>query len=140
MVFLAKPSLEQLNQSREGTMIQHLGIEFTEIEEAYLEATMPVDYRTKQPMGLLHGGASVTLAETLGSVAASLTIDLSKQACVGLEINANHVRAVKEGKVRGVAKPVHIGKSTQIWEIKIYDGADKLCCISRITMAILEKK
>lgn len=140
MVFLAKPSLEQLNQSRSNTMIQHLGIEFTEIGEDYLEATMPVDHRTKQPMGLLHGGASVTLAETLGSVAASLTIDLSKQACVGLEINANHVRAVKEGKVKGVAKPVHIGKSTQIWEIKIYDGADKLCCISRITMAILEKK
>lgn len=120
-------------------MINHLGIEFTAIGEDYLEATMPVDHRTKQPMGLLHGGANVVLAETLGSLAASLTLDLSKQACVGLEINANHVRAVKDGKVRGVAKPVHIGKSTQIWEIKIYNESEQLCCISRITMAVLDK-
>ena len=140
MVFLSSPSLDQLNQTRQETMINHLGIEFTAIGEDYLEATMPVDDRTKQPMGLLHGGANVALAETLGSLAASLTLDLSKQACVGLEINANHVRAVKEGKVKGVAKPVHIGKSTQIWEIKIFNQSEQLCCISRITMAILEKK
>ncbi len=140
MVFLSSPSLDQLNQTRRETMINHLGIKFTAIGEDYLEATMPVDHRTIQPMGLLHGGANVVLAETLGSLAASLTLDLSKQACVGLEINANHVRAVKDGEVRGVAKPVHIGKSTQIWEIKIYNESEQLCCISRITMAILEKK
>lgn len=121
-------------------MVNHLGIEFTAIGEDYLEASMPVDHRTKQPMGLLHGGANVALAETLGSLAASLTLDQSKQACVGLEINANHIKAVKQGKVKGVAKPVHIGKTTQIWEIKIYNEAGQLCCISRITLAILEKK
>jgi 1,4-dihydroxy-2-naphthoyl-CoA hydrolase len=140
MVFLSSPTLEQLNKSSQSTMINHLGIEFTAIGEDFLEATMPVDHRTIQPMGLLHGGANVVLAETLGSMAASLTIDLSKQACVGLEINANHTRAVKEGKVRGIAKPIHIGKSTQIWEIKIFNESEKLCCISRITMAILDKK
>jgi 1,4-dihydroxy-2-naphthoyl-CoA hydrolase len=140
MVFLSSPTLEQLNKSSQSTMINHLGIEFTAIGEDFLEATMPVDHRTIQPMGLLHGGANVVLAETLGSMAASLTIDLSKQACVGLEINANHTRAVKEGKVRGIAKPIHIGKSTQIWEIKIFNESEKLCCISRITMAILENK
>ena len=140
MVFLSSPTLEQLNKSSHSTMINHLGIEFTAIGEDFLEATMPVDHRTIQPLGLLHGGANVVLAETLGSMAASLTIDLSKQACVGLEINANHTRAVKEGKVRGIAKPIHIGKSTQIWEIKIFNESEKLCCISRITMAILDKK
>ena len=140
MVFLSSPSLDQLNTISKKTMVDHLGIEFTAVGEDYLEATMPVDHRTKQPMGLLHGGASVALAETMGSLAASLTIDLSKQACVGLEINANHVRGVKDGKVKGIVKPVHVGKSTQIWEIKIYNDSEQLCCISRITMAILDKK
>lgn len=101
---------------------------------------MPVDARTKQPMGLLHGGANVVLAETLGSLASSLTIDLSKKACVGLEVNANHLRSVREGLVRGIAKPIHLGRSTQVWEIRILDEKDKLCCISRLTMAILDKK
>lgn len=140
MVFLTRPTLEQLNFTREETMVNHLGIEFTGIGVDYLEATMPVDHRTKQPMGLLHGGANVALAETLGSLAASLTIDQTKQACVGLEINANHIKSVRDGKVKGVAKPIHLGKTTQIWEIKIYNEAEQLCCISRITMAILEKK
>ncbi|RIW15091.1 hotdog fold thioesterase [Algoriphagus lacus] len=140
MVFLTRPTLEQLNFTREETMVNHLGIEFTGIGVDYLEATMPVDNRTKQPMGLLHGGANVALAETLGSLAASLTIDQTKQACVGLEINANHIKSVRDGKVKGVAKPIHLGKTTQIWEIKIYNEAEQLCCISRITMAILEKK
>jgi 1,4-dihydroxy-2-naphthoyl-CoA hydrolase len=140
MVFLSSPSLSELNAFRKNTMVDHLGIEFTAIGTDYLEATMPVDHRTKQPMGLLHGGANVALAETMGSVASSLTIDRSKQTCVGLEINANHVRSVKEGKVKGIVKPVHVGRSTQIWEIKIYNDTDQLCCISRITMAILDKK
>jgi 1,4-dihydroxy-2-naphthoyl-CoA hydrolase len=101
---------------------------------------MPVDNRTKQPMGLLHGGANVVLAETLGSVASSLTIDTKKFSCVGLEINANHLKSVKNGKVKGIAQPIHLGKSTQVWEIKIFNEENQLCCISRITMAILEKK
>ena len=140
MVFLSRPSLDQLNTISKKTMVDHLGIEFTAVGEEYLEATMPVDHRTKQPMGLLHGGANVALAETMGSLAASMTIDLSKQSVVGLEINANHVRGVKDGKVKGIVKPVHVGKSTQIWEIKIYNESEQLCCISRITMAILDKK
>jgi 1,4-dihydroxy-2-naphthoyl-CoA hydrolase len=140
MVFVSRPTLDQLNFSKEKTMVDHLGIVFTGLGDDYLEATMPVDHRTKQPMGLLHGGASVALAETLGSVAASLTIDLKKQACVGLEINANHIKSVREGLVKGVAKPIHLGKTTQIWEIKIYNEVGQLSCISRITMAILDKK
>jgi 1,4-dihydroxy-2-naphthoyl-CoA hydrolase len=140
MVFVSNPSLKQLNTPRIPSMVDHLGIEYTELGEDFIEATMPVDHRTIQPYGLLHGGASVVLAETLGSVAASLTLDLEKQICVGLEINANHLKSVREGKVRGVAKPVHLGKSTQVWEIKIYNEAEQLCCISRITMAILDKK
>ena len=121
-------------------MTEHLGILFTDIGDNHLTATMPVDERTKQPMGLLHGGANVVLAETLGSVAASLTIDLKKQVCVGLEINANHLKGIKTGLVTGTTSPVHIGKSTQVWEIKITNEQDELCCISRITMAILDKK
>lgn len=140
MIFLSQPSLDQLNLQSQNTMISYLGIEFTGIGLDYVEATMPVDHRTKQPMGLLHGGANVVLAETLGSIASSLTIDIEKYACVGLEINANHLKSVKDGKVRGVAKPIHLGKSTQVWEIKIFNFSDQLCCISRITMAILEKK
>lgn len=140
MIFLTYPSLDQLNLTSQNTMVGYLGIEFTCIGTDFIEATMPVDRRTKQPMGLLHGGANVALAETLGSVASSLTIDTEKYACVGLEINANHLKSVKEGIVRGVAKSIHIGKSTQVWEIKIFNSANQLCCISRITMAILEKK
>jgi 1,4-dihydroxy-2-naphthoyl-CoA hydrolase len=140
MVFLSKPPLTILNSQSQKTMVEHLGIEFTAIGEDFLEGTMPVDHRTIQPYGLLHGGASVVLAETLGSIASSLTLDQEKQICVGLEINANHLKSVKEGLVRGIAKPIHLGKTTQVWEIKIYNQTEQLCCISRITMAILDKK
>ncbi|MEB2785462.1 hotdog fold thioesterase [Algoriphagus persicinus] len=140
MVFSQKPSLDQINQNGRNTITDHLGIVFTEFGDDFLSATMPVDERTKQPMGLLHGGANVVLAETLGSVASSLTIDLEKQICVGLEINANHIKGVKSGLVTGITKPIHIGKSTQVWEIKITNEQGQLCCISRITMAILDKK
>jgi 1,4-dihydroxy-2-naphthoyl-CoA hydrolase len=140
MIFKIKPSLTQLNNTSTQTMVTHLGIEFTEIGEDYLEATMPVDHRTIQPMGILHGGANVVLAETLGSVAASLTVDLDTQQVVGIEINANHLKSVRSGKVKGITKPIHLGKSTQVWEIKIFNEAEQLCCISRITMAILDKK
>ena len=140
MIFLQTPSLDYLNQTSRDTLVQHLGIVFTAVGEDYLEATMPVDSRTKQPMGLLHGGANVVLAETLGSLASSLTIDLSKKTCVGLEVNANHLQSVREGLVRGIAKPIHLGRSTQVWDIRILDEKNKLCCISRLTMAILDKK
>jgi 1,4-dihydroxy-2-naphthoyl-CoA hydrolase len=120
-----------------NTMIDHIGIELLEVGDDYLKARMPVDHRTRQPFGLLHGGASVALAETLGSLGATYCVDREKFHCVGLEINANHVRAAKEGFVYGVARPAHIGRSTHIWEIRITDESDKLVCISRITMAIL---
>lgn len=133
-------TLEALNAMSKDTMVQHLSIEYTEIGKDYLAAKMPVDHRTRQPFGLLHGGASVVLAETLGSVAANCCIDTSRAYCVGLEINANHVRNVKEGYVYGVSRPIHVGKSTQIWEVRITNEKDQLVCISRITLAVLEKK
>lgn len=140
MVFLSKPSLDQLNATSKDNMVSHLGIVFTAIGDDFIEATMPVDSRTKQPIGLLHGGANVVLAETLGSIAASLTINKEKKAVVGLEINANHLKSVREGLVKGTAKPIHLGKSTQVWEIKIVNEANRLCCISRLTIAILDLK
>lgn len=123
-----------------NTMGEHLGMVFTELGPDYLKATMPVDHRTKQPYGLLHGGASVALAETLGSIGAALVIDQEKLICVGQEINANHIRGVKSGIVTGIAKPVHMGATSHVWEIKIYDEAEKLVCISRLTVAILQKR
>jgi 1,4-dihydroxy-2-naphthoyl-CoA hydrolase len=137
MIWYARPTLEQLNRPT-PTLVSHIGIEFTEIGDDFLKAKMPVDHRTHQPFGLLHGGASVALAETLGSVGAFLSIDREKFSAVGLEINANHVRSVRSGWVHGTARPIHRGKTTQLWEIRITDEADKLVCISRITMAILE--
>jgi 1,4-dihydroxy-2-naphthoyl-CoA hydrolase len=122
------------------TMGDHLGIRFSELGENYLKATMPVDNRTRQPYGLLHGGASVTLAETLGSVASALVIDQSQFICVGQEINANHIRGVRSGLVTRITMPVHLGSSSHVWEIKIYDENEKLVCISRLTVAILKKR
>jgi len=139
MIFPENLTLDTLNDWGKNTMTDFLGIEFTKIGIDFLEATMPVSARTKQPLGLLHGGANVVLAETLGSVAATLTLDKEKQFCVGLEINANHLKSVREGFVKGVASPIHLGKKTQVWEIKIYTESGDLSCISRITMAILEK-
>jgi 1,4-dihydroxy-2-naphthoyl-CoA hydrolase len=122
-----------------NTLGEHIGIVFTEIGDNYLRATMPVDHRTQQPYGLLHGGASVALAETLGSVASALVIDGEKKICVGLEINANHIRSVRAGLVTGTASPIHIGVSTHVWEIRIVDENEKLVCISRLTVVILKK-
>lgn len=132
-------TLAQLKERSKDTLIEHLGIEFMEIGDDYLKAKMPVDYRTKQPAGLLHGGASVVLAETLGSVAAGLCVNREKKRVVGLDVNANHIRAVTDGWVIGIAKPIHIGNTTQIWEIKIYDEQDNLICISRLTVANIDK-
>ncbi len=120
-------------------MAEVIGIQFTAIGEDFLEATMPVDTRTHQPFGLLHGGASVALAETMGSVAATCCIEMDKQFCVGLEINANHIKGVRNGFVKGTTKPIHVGRKTQVWEIKITNQKDELVCISRITMAVLDK-
>lgn len=123
-----------------NTMVAHLGIELTNMGEDFIEARMPVDPRTHQPLGLLHGGASVALAETLGSIAATCCINPAVQYCVGLEINANHIKSVRNGFVTGVAKPVHIGKRTQVWEIRIVNDTQDLVCISRITLAVLDKR
>lgn len=133
-------SLQKLQAMSAGTMGEHIGIVFTEIGDDYLKATMPVDHRTRQPYGLLHGGASVALAETLGSVASSLVLDTSVFICVGLEINANHIRSARQGLVTGIATPIHLGSSTHVWDIKIYDDRERLLCISRLTVAILKGK
>ena len=133
-------SLEQLNLLNKNNLGEHLGIVFTDLGDNYIKATMPVDHRTQQPYGLLHGGASVALAETLGSIASAMVIDTGKNICVGLDINANHVRGVRSGFVTGIAKHVHIGSSTHVWEIKIYDEQEKLVCISRLTVSILAKR
>jgi 1,4-dihydroxy-2-naphthoyl-CoA hydrolase len=140
VVFNKGITLDMINGMSKNTMVEHIGIKFTAIGEDYLEATMPVDARTHQPFGLLHGGASVALAETMGSVAATCCLDPAKQFCVGLEINANHIKGVRDGLVKGITKPIHIGKKTQVWEIRITTGDGDLVCISRITMAILDKK
>jgi 1,4-dihydroxy-2-naphthoyl-CoA hydrolase len=122
-----------------GTMAEHLGMEWLELGEDFIKIRMPVDQRTKQPYGLLHGGASCALAETVGSVAAHLVIDSGKFICVGLDINANHVRSARQGYVTGIATPLHLGATTHVWDIKIYDDSNKLICISRLTMAVLNK-
>lgn len=130
-----RTTVEQLRELAKDTLIEYLGIEILEIGDDYLKARMPVDHRTRQPYGVLHGGASAALAETLGSVAAGLCINGDSQTVVGLEINANHIRSVHDGWVTGVTKPIHVGKSTQVWEIRIYDDQEKLACISRLTLA-----
>jgi 1,4-dihydroxy-2-naphthoyl-CoA hydrolase len=139
-IWSVQATLENLNALSRNTMVEHVGIEFLEIGEDYIKAKMPVDHRTVQPAGLLHGGASVTLAETLGSVAANLCVDMTQKMCVGLDINANHVRPAPSGFVYGIARPIHIGSSTQVWEIRITDEQDRLVCVSRITMAVLNRE
>lgn len=121
-------------------MVEHLGILITEVGEDSITGTMPVDHRTVQPMGLLHGGASVVLAETLGSIAGSISCNAPDEYVVGLEINANHIKSAKSGVVTGIARPVHIGSRTQVWEIRITNEAEELVCISRITLAVIRKK
>ncbi len=132
--------LEEIQRTSSPRDLTHsLGIKFTDIGPDYLSGSMPVDERTRQPYGLLHGGASVALAETLGSLGCYLTLDPKTHYNVGLEINANHVRSVREGVVTGTARPLHMGRTTHIWEIRIVDERDKLVCVSRLTLAILER-
>lgn len=133
-------SLENLKSLGKGTMTEHLGIEWIELGHNFIKAKMPVDHRTNQPYGLLHGGASCVLAETLGSVASHLIVDSSQFYCVGIEINANHIRSVKSGFVYGVCSPLHIGSSTHVWDIRMTNEEGKLICISRLTVAIIKKK
>ena len=136
MIWKREAGIAQMEARSENTMVRHLGIEFIEVGDDYLKARMPVDERTKQPMGQLHGGASAALAETLGSIGANFCVEEGKR-CVGLELNANHIRAVRSGWVIGHAAPLHIGRTTQVWEIRIHDEDGKLVCISRLTMAVL---
>jgi 1,4-dihydroxy-2-naphthoyl-CoA hydrolase len=131
-------TLEELNGNRDRTLIANLGILFTEIGDDFVRGTMPVDTRTVQPYGLLHGGASVALAETLGSMGAAMCVDADQYQVVGQEINANHVRAARSGLVTGTARAVHLGGRTHVWSIEIVNDAQKLVCISRITMAVIK--
>ena len=137
-VFRDGVDLDAVRASGAGTLVEHLGIQLTELGDDFLRGTMPVDHRTKQPYGLLHGGASVALAETLGSIAGNLAVrDPSKHMVVGLEINANHLAAVTSGTVTGTARPLHVGRSTQVWEIRIEDAMGRMNCVSRITLAVV---
>ena len=130
---------EDLKALQSDSMSQYLGMEWTALGDNYLKMKMPVNERTKQPYGLLHGGASCALAETIGSMASHLVIDNNKFICVGLEINANHVRSARQGYVTATVTPLHVGANTHVWDIKIHDEAEKLICISRLTVAILNK-
>lgn len=136
MIWRRETTLEALNAMSAGNMVEHVGIVFTRLGDNELEATMPVDNRTRQPFGLLHGGASVVLAETLGSVAGYLCTE-GEQKIVGLEVNANHLRSAREGNVRGVCKAVHVGRRHQVWQIEISDEQGRLCCTSRLTTAVV---
>ena len=138
--FDKRSPLERFKGFIKGTMDEHIGIEWMEAGDDFLKARMPVDHRTKQAYGLLHGGASCVLAEAIGSVASAMVIDFTKFICVGLEINANHIRSVREGYVTGIGRPLHLGNSTHVWDIKIYDEKEKLTCVSRLTVAIISRK
>jgi 1,4-dihydroxy-2-naphthoyl-CoA hydrolase len=140
ILWKTRVTVEQLRDKSKDTLMEHLGIEYLEIGDDYLKARMPVDQRTRQTAGILHGGASVALAETLGSVAASLCVDREKKTIVGLDINANHLRPVTDGWVTGVTRPIHVGATTQVWEIRIYNDREKLVCISRLTVAVIDKR
>ena len=139
-IWFKEITINQLNERGKNTMSDFLGIVFTEVGDNFLTATMPVNDRTKQPIGILHGGANVVLAETVASTAANAVVDLTHVYCVGLEINANHIRSVKTGLVTAIAKPLHLGRSTQVWEITLTDEQQRITCISRMTAAVVERK
>ena len=139
-IWTVRPTIELLNSLTSGTMGEIVGLEFMDVGDDYITARMPVDSRTQQPFGLLHGGASATLAETLGSMAGAYCVDVEKKYVVGLEINCNHVRSAREGFVYGTTRPIHLGGKTQIWDIRIIDERQKLVCISRLTLAVLERE
>ena len=134
-----KPTIDQLNEFNSNTLCDNLGIEFTELGDHFIKAKMPVDHRTVQPFRILHGGASVALAETLGSVGALMSVGFDK-IVVGVEINANHLKSITEGFVYGTAKPIRVGKTVQVWNIEIVDDHDNLICVSRLTVLVKDKK
>ena len=136
-IWFQPPDIAAVNQQMENTACSHLGIEITEIGDDWVKRTMPAEPRTFQPMGLVHGGANVLFAETLGSMAANLCIDNREEYAVGQEVNANHLRGVRSGVLTGIATIVHKGRTSQVWEIRIYNDEEKLSCISRLTMAII---
>jgi len=138
-IWRRQPTLEALNGSSPGTMAAHLGIRFTEVGDDCLVGTMPVDERTQQPFGLLHGGASAVLAETLGSCGANFCLDFDREYAVGLEINANHLRPARHGQVTGTARPIHLGRRTQVWETRVQDDDGRLVCVSRLTLAVVPR-
>jgi len=140
MIWHQKPSIEDLSRRSVNTMASHLGMEFIEVGSTYLKARMPVDERTKQPLGILNGGASCALIETLASTAANYCVDQAGCYCVGLDLNANHLRSVYQGFVTATTKPFHLGKSTQVWSVEIVDDAGKLICVGRMTMSVLQRK
>ena len=137
MAFRAPVDLAAVNAHAADTLVSHLGIVITEAGDDWLRGTMPVDARTRQPYGILHGGASVALAETLGSVAGNLCVDTTKEMVVGLEINANHLRGLRSGRVTAVATPIHIGRTTHVWDIRLSSDEGKASCVSRLTMAVV---
>lgn len=137
MIWLKEPNLEELNSRPKNHIGGLLDIKFTEIGKDFLKGTMPVDDRTRQPYGILHGGASVVLTETLGSVASNLVLDTNFKMGVGLEVNANHLRPIKSGLVTGICTPIHIGGKTHVWDIKLYNDKGKITCISRLTIAVV---
>jgi 1,4-dihydroxy-2-naphthoyl-CoA hydrolase len=136
-VFRKSTSCAELNGAARGTLSEALGIEILEVGADFIRGRMPVDARTRQPYGILHGGASVALAETLGSIAGNLSLEAGAGVVVGMEINANHLRAVREGWVEGVARPLHLGRSSQVWEIRLHDRGGRLSCVSRLTLAVV---
>lgn len=138
-IWVTPMSLEALNAGAAGTLVKPLGIVFTEMGENFIRGTMPVDSRTRQPYGLLHGGASVALAETLGSTGASMCVDHARYMCVGQEINANHLKSVRSGIVTGTARPLHVGSRSQVWSIDIVNESGVLVCVSRHTVAVLQR-
>jgi 1,4-dihydroxy-2-naphthoyl-CoA hydrolase len=137
-IWFTTPTLEELNSFNDKTILGPLGIRITEVGPDFIRGTLPAGPQTFQPMGLIHGGANVVLAETLGSVGANMVVASAKYYCVGQEVNANHLRGVSEGVVTGTARPVHVGRTSQVWEIKIENAAGKLTCIARLTMAVVK--
>jgi len=137
-IWTMRPTLELINGFAEGNMAGYLGIEFTEVGDDFLAARMPVDERTRQPFGLLHGGASATLAETVGSIAGAFCVDVEKKRVVGLELNCNHIRSLTEGTIFCTARPLHLGSLTQVWDLRILSDQDKLVCAARLTLAVLD--
>jgi 1,4-dihydroxy-2-naphthoyl-CoA hydrolase len=139
-IFKVAASVDQVNERGQNTLAQHLGIEFIEIGEDYLTAVMPVDHRTRQPMGILHGGASAAFAETLGSIASLLCIDTPHVVPVGVEINVNHLKSVTDGFITGIVKPIRIGRTIHVWNIEMYNQNKEMTAISRLTVMLVSKK